>query len=89
MNMQFEGPYTIKSNDGKKKIFVYPADMDQGLTPAEQDKQALRFEIVSLEPNKLVLIPPVYEFNVDCLCPGQVIEGAPTKRLLSSQLVKF
>ncbi|HEY6502421.1 MAG TPA: hypothetical protein VIZ28_00475 [Chitinophagaceae bacterium] len=56
MGMELEATYAVKNDKGKKEIFIYV----KGEAP--DDQSAMKFEIVSAEPNKLVLVPPIYEF---------------------------
>ncbi len=62
MGIENKGNFVVKTFKGKKMIYAYTEDNPANLPEDEKDKHALKFEIVSLEKNKLVLIPPVYSF---------------------------
>ena len=51
----------LKTVNGKKTIFIY-ADDDADLPKEERETSALKFEIVSLQGDKLVVIPPTFTF---------------------------
>jgi len=61
MGMELEGTWLVKNYNGKRTIFVYTEDL-KDLPQDERDKSAMRFEIISLAGNKLVVIPPIYSF---------------------------
>jgi hypothetical protein len=59
MAMELEGTWLTKNYSGKKTLFIYTADI-MDLPQEERDKSAMRFEIVSLQNGKLVVIPPIF-----------------------------
>lgn len=68
MGMDLKGVYEIKTIDGKKMILV-TADESSG-APGDKSKSALRFEIVSANANKLVVIPPIFSFMLVAYSKG-------------------
>jgi hypothetical protein len=61
MDMELKATYTVKTVNGKKTIFIY-ADDDADLPKEDRETSALKFEIVSLQGDKLVVIPPTFNF---------------------------
>ena len=63
MGIEAEGTWLVKNYNGKRTLFVYTDDL-KDRPQDERDKSAMRFEIISLEANKLVVIPPIYLFMI-------------------------
>ena len=61
MDMELKATYAVKNDNGKKTIFIY-ADDDADLPKEDRETSALKFEIVSLQGDKLVVIPPTFTF---------------------------
>jgi len=61
MGMELEGTWLVKNYKGKKTLFVYTKDI-ANLPQDDKDVSAMRFEIVSIQGDKLVVIPPIFSF---------------------------
>jgi hypothetical protein len=61
MGMELEGTWLVKNYKGKKTLFVYTKDIAD-LPQDDRDVSAMRFEIVSIQGDKLVVIPPIFSF---------------------------
>jgi hypothetical protein len=61
MEMNLKASYKEKNVGGKRMIYVYAED-DADLPAEDRESSALKFEIVALEGDRLVVIPPTFTF---------------------------